>query len=73
MIVTNSTSIDLGFAQYVIGVGESLDVSAVAAEWFLRHGCTEKGIAMAPASFDATADFDNVKISKPQRKRSKKG
>ncbi len=64
MIVTNSTSIDLGFAQYVIGVGKSLDVSAVAAEWFLRHGCTEKGAKADPA--------DAITEPTPRRRRNKK-
>ncbi len=40
MVVTNSTSSALGFASYVIGAGESLEVDAVAGNWFVRHGCT---------------------------------
>lgn len=64
MKVTNSTSIDLGFAQYVIGVGESMDVDAAAADWFTRHGCTSDSASARPDPADAITDE-----VRPQRKR----
>ena len=56
MRVTNSTSDALGFAQYVIGAGESLDVDDVAADWFIRHGCTSASTEATPDPADAVTD-----------------
>ncbi len=73
MKVTNSTDIDLGFAQYVIAVGESMDVDAAAADWFCRHGCTSDSTASKPALAPAPAPADAITDEiKPRRRRSRR-
>lgn len=41
MRVKNNTADERGFGTDVIGAGETLEVGAAAAKWFLRHGCVE--------------------------------
>ena len=40
MKVTNSTSGQISFGGYDIARGESMEVDEIAADWFIRHGCT---------------------------------
>ncbi len=71
MKVTNSTSDALGFAQYVIGPGESLDVNDAAADWYCRHGCTSDSSkpASAPAPADAITEETTPRRSKRRSRR----